>query len=98
MLGLPDAATLREPFFRSLARRSPVIRIFNHYVSKMAFILLLLELVMLLASASVASAIWVSDGHGHFRTDNLYLSSLTFALVIIFSMSALGMYQHSSRE
>ena len=75
-----------------------MIRIFNHYVSKMAFILLLLELVMLLASASVASAIWVSDGHGHFRTDNLYLSSLTFALVIIFSMSALGMYQHSSRE
>lgn len=75
-----------------------MIRIFNHYVSKMAFILLLLELVMLLVSASVASAIWVSDGHGHFRTDNLYLSSLTFALVIIFSMSALGMYQHSSRE
>ena len=75
-----------------------MIRIFNHYVSKMAFILLLLELLMLLASASVASALWFSDGHGHFRADNLYLSSLTFALVIIFSMSALGMYQHSSRE
>ena len=75
-----------------------MIRIFNHYVSKMAFILLLLELVMLLVSASVASAIWVSDVQGHFRTDNLYLSSLTFARVIIFSMSALGMYQHSSRE
>jgi sugar transferase (PEP-CTERM system associated) len=75
-----------------------VIRIFNHYVAKMAFILLLLELVMLLVSASVASAIWVSDGQGHFRTDNLYLSSLTFALVIIFSMSALGMYQPSARE
>ncbi len=75
-----------------------MIRIFNHYVSKMAFILLLLELAMLLATVSVASAIWVSDGHGHFRTVNLYVSSLTFALVIIFSMSALGMYQHSSRE
>jgi sugar transferase (PEP-CTERM system associated) len=75
-----------------------VIRIFNHYVSKMAFILLLLELVMLLATVSVASAIWVSDGQGHFRTTNLYISSLTFALVIIFSMSALGMYQHSARE
>ncbi len=72
-----------------------MIRIFNHYVSKMAFILLL-ELAMLLATASVASAIWVSDGQGHFRTDKLYLSSLTFALVIIFSMSALGMYQHSA--
>jgi sugar transferase (PEP-CTERM system associated) len=75
-----------------------VIRLFNHYVSKMAFILLLLELLMLLASASLASALWFSDGAGRFRADNLYLSSLTFALVIIFSMSALGMYQHSSRE
>jgi sugar transferase (PEP-CTERM system associated) len=75
-----------------------VIRIFNHYVSKMAFILLMLELVMLLGSVSVASAIWVSDGYGNFRTVNLYVSSLTFALVIIFSMSALGMYQHSARE
>ena len=75
-----------------------MIRLFNHYVSKMAFILLLLELLMLLASASLASALWFSDGAGRFRADNLYLSSLTFALVIIFSMSALGMYQHSSRE
>lgn len=75
-----------------------MIRIFNHYVSKMAFILLLLELLMLLASASLASALWFSDAAGRFRADNLYLSSLTFALVIIFSMSALGMYQHSSRE
>ena len=75
-----------------------MIRIFNHYVSKMAFILLLVELAMLLATVSVASAIWVSDGQGHFRPENLYLSSLTFALVIIFSMSALGMYQHGSRE
>ena len=75
-----------------------MIRIFSHYVSKMAFTLLLLEMLMLLASAGVASALWFSDGRGHFRADNLYLSSLTFALVIIFSMSALGMYQHSARE
>ncbi len=76
-----------------------MIRLFNHYVSKMAFILLLLELLMLLASASLASALWFSDGGaGRFRADNLYLSSLTFALVIVFSMSALGMYQHSARE
>ncbi|WP_426175240.1 hypothetical protein [Massilia sp. TWR1-2-2] len=75
-----------------------VIRIFNHYVSKMAFILLVLELAMLLASASLALALWFSDVRDQFRADNLYLSSLTFALVIIFSMSALGMYQHSARE
>ncbi|MDQ1921480.1 TIGR03013 family XrtA/PEP-CTERM system glycosyltransferase [Massilia pseudoviolaceinigra] len=75
-----------------------MIRIFSHYVSKMAFVLLLLELLMLLTSASVASVLWFSDQNGQFRADNLYLSSLTFALVIIFSMSALGMYQHGSRE
>ncbi|MFP5391489.1 MAG: TIGR03013 family XrtA/PEP-CTERM system glycosyltransferase [Gammaproteobacteria bacterium] len=75
-----------------------MIRIFNHYVSKTAFILLLLELAMLLGCASVASALWFADRRGSFRADNLYLSSLTFALVIIFSMSALGMYQQGSRE
>ncbi|HEY0063605.1 MAG TPA: TIGR03013 family XrtA/PEP-CTERM system glycosyltransferase [Telluria sp.] len=64
----------------------------------MAFILLLLELVMLLATVSVASAIWVSDGQAYFSPANLYISSLAFALVIIFSMSALGMYQHSAQE
>jgi sugar transferase (PEP-CTERM system associated) len=64
----------------------------------MAFILLMLELLMLLASASAASALWLADGAGRLRADNLYVSSLTFALVIIFSMSALGMYQHSARE
>ncbi|MEO7497669.1 MAG: TIGR03013 family XrtA/PEP-CTERM system glycosyltransferase [Massilia sp.] len=53
---------------------------------------------MLLATASLASALSFSDGLGRLRADNLYLSSLTFALVIIFSMSALGMYQHSARE
>jgi sugar transferase (PEP-CTERM system associated) len=75
-----------------------VIRLFNHYVSKVALILLLLELLMLLASASLASALWFAGGAGRLRADNLYLSSLTFALVIIFSMSALGMYRHSARE
>ena len=74
-----------------------MIRLFNHYVPKMAFILLLLELLMLLASASLASALCLAGGAGRLRADKLYLSSLTFALVIIFSMSALGMYQHSAR-
>lgn len=34
----------------------------NHDVSTMAFILLLLELVVLLAVASVALALWLADG------------------------------------
>lgn len=48
-----------------------MIRFFNHYVSNMAFILLVLELAMLLASA-----LWFSDVRGTFRADNLCLSSL----------------------
>ncbi|HAT32706.1 MAG TPA: sugar transferase [Janthinobacterium sp.] len=76
-----------------------MIRIFSHYVSKMAFILLLLEVLILLAAAAAASAIWLADGrHVAARADNLYLSSLAFALVIVFSMSTLGMYQHRARE
>ncbi|MES2739979.1 MAG: TIGR03013 family XrtA/PEP-CTERM system glycosyltransferase [Pseudomonadota bacterium] len=74
-----------------------MIRIFSHYVSKLAFFLLLVELAILLFSAALSSAIWHDARHVS-RADNLYLSSLAFALVIVFSMSALGMYQHSSRE
>lgn len=73
-----------------------MIRIFSHYVSKMAFVLLMLEVLILLVSAALTSALWLADG-GHGGRDNLYLSSLAFALVVVFSMSALGMYQHGSR-
>ncbi len=74
-----------------------MIRIFSHYVSKMAFVLLLLEVLILLVAASMTSAIWLSDSLQAADAD-LYLSSLAFALVIVFSMSTLGMYQHRSRE
>lgn len=69
-----------------------MIRIFNHYVSKMAFILLLLELAILVTAASLAGALMPTDSHG---SSDLYHSSVAFALVVLFSMSALGMYQGS---
>jgi sugar transferase (PEP-CTERM system associated) len=72
-----------------------VIRIFSHYVSKTAFILLMLEMTILLMSASLVSAFWLSDGP--FQGKHL-VNPLVFALVILFSMSALGMYQHSARD
>ena len=75
-----------------------MIRIFSHYVSKMAFILLLLEVLILLTSAALTSLIWLADVRHPGRAGNPYLASLAFALVIVFSMSALGMYQHRSRE
>ncbi|CDG82959.1 TIGR03013 family XrtA/PEP-CTERM system glycosyltransferase [Janthinobacterium agaricidamnosum] len=75
-----------------------MIRIFSHYVSKTAFILLLLEVLILLVSALLTSMIWLVDNHRPEHAAEIYLSALVFAVVVVFSMSALGMYQHSSRE
>jgi sugar transferase (PEP-CTERM system associated) len=79
-------------------RGQSMIRIFSHYVSKMAFALLVTESMILLISAALTSALWLADGGLGGRTDNIYLPSLAFALVIVFSMSTLGMYQHGSRD
>ncbi len=69
-----------------------VIRIFHHYVSKMAFLLLLME-VLLLVTAALASAPMLLPGQAP-MPDSLYLPAAAFALVLVFSMGALGMYQH----
>lgn len=70
-----------------------MIRIFHHYVSRIAFMLLLLELSILLAAAVASAPLWLHDS-GH-----LYAPALAFALVMVFSMGTLGMYQHDrSRE
>ena len=69
-----------------------MIRIFHHYVSKMAFLLLLME-VLLLVAAALASAPLLLPGQA-FTPDTLYLPAAAFALVLVFSMGALGMYQH----
>ncbi|MTV36433.1 TIGR03013 family XrtA/PEP-CTERM system glycosyltransferase [Duganella radicis] len=61
-----------------------MIRIFHHYVSRIAFMLLLLELSILLAAAVTSAPLW---------------PALAFALVMVVSMGTLGMYQHDqSRE
>ena len=79
-----------------------MIRIFSHYVSKTAFVLLLLEVAILLLAAALTSlALLAGSRHISYaeqvRAENLYLTSFVFALVMVFSMSALGMYQHGSR-
>jgi len=81
-----------------LLQEAHMIRIFSHYVSKTAFILLLLEIMILLLSATLTSLIWLVDTSRIVHAGEIYLSSLAFALVIVFSMSTLGMYQHRSRE
>jgi sugar transferase (PEP-CTERM system associated) len=72
-----------------------VIRIFHHYVSKMAFLLLLLELLILLTAAVGSSPLWLHGRHG---ANDAYLPALVFALVVVLSMGTLGMYQPQSRE
>ena len=70
-----------------------MIRIFHHYVSRIAFMLLLLELSILLAAAVASAPLWQSD------PSQLYWPAVAFALVMVFSMGTLGMYQHDqSRE
>ncbi|MRX06425.1 TIGR03013 family PEP-CTERM/XrtA system glycosyltransferase [Pseudoduganella sp. FT25W] len=70
-----------------------MIRIFHHYVSRIAFMLLFLELSILLAAAVASAPLWLSD------PGQLYMAALAFAVVMVFSMGTLGMYQHDqSRE
>ena len=84
------------PPFRAAGERI-VIRIFHHYVSKMAFMLLMLELLILLTAALASAPLWLQGVPA--APESLYLPALAFALVLVFSMGTLGMYQHkSSRE
>jgi FlaA1/EpsC-like NDP-sugar epimerase len=55
--------------------------------------LLLLELSILLAAGIASSPLWLSD------PGQRYMPALAFALIMVFSMGTLGMYQHDqSRE
>lgn len=76
------------------ARERTVIRIFNHYVPRMAFILLLMEVALLLASAGLAS---LAEARHALRPGSAYWSPLLFALLIVLSMGTLGMYQPDFR-
>jgi sugar transferase (PEP-CTERM system associated) len=72
-----------------------MLRISNHYVSKVAFSLLFVEVLILIGSFYVGSAIRYFDGDDFVlpKLEHFLLSACVFAGSIIFSMSALGMYQ-----
>ncbi|TWI68997.1 sugar transferase (PEP-CTERM system associated)/exopolysaccharide biosynthesis polyprenyl glycosylphosphotransferase [Pseudoduganella lurida] len=72
-----------------------MIRIFNHYVSRTGFILLLLEVLILHGTASMVLLLW---GGMPQPPKSVYLAGLVFAFVNVFSMSALGMYQQQIRQ
>ncbi|CAN7318113.1 TIGR03013 family PEP-CTERM/XrtA system glycosyltransferase [Pseudoduganella sp. LjRoot289] len=63
----------------------------------MAFILLLMELMLLLATAGLASLAWLAETHRVASAGNVYLTALLFAFLIVLSMSTLGMYQPDFR-
>ena len=77
-----------------------LFRISNHYVSKIVFILLIVETFVFIASVYLGAAIrfFESDFPNFGKMENFSLTACTFALVMVFSMSALGMYKHNYRE
>jgi sugar transferase (PEP-CTERM system associated) len=81
-----------------------VLRIANHYVSKIVFVLLFVELLVLLGAAYAGAAIRVFDlsqpmslAHVN-HLEHFFTSAVAFAAATIFSMSAMGMYQLDFNE
>ncbi|TWI62974.1 sugar transferase (PEP-CTERM system associated)/exopolysaccharide biosynthesis polyprenyl glycosylphosphotransferase [Pseudoduganella lurida] len=72
-----------------------MLRISNHYVSKVVFSLLFLEVLILIGSFYAGAGLRVSAGAEFMlpQLDHFFLSACVFAAAIVFSMSALGMYQ-----
>ncbi|MES2263014.1 MAG: TIGR03013 family XrtA/PEP-CTERM system glycosyltransferase [Pseudomonadota bacterium] len=77
-----------------------MLRISNHYVSKVAFSLLFVEILILIGSFYAGSAIRFFDGDDFVlpKLEHFLLSACVFAAAIVFSMSALGMYQLNFSE
>ena len=77
-----------------------MLRIANHHVSKIVSLLLAIEATILVASVYIGASIRFADSGYPFtkQFSHFFLSACAFAIVIIFSMSALGMYQLNFRE
>jgi sugar transferase (PEP-CTERM system associated) len=71
-----------------------VFKIYNHYVSKVVLILLVVDIFISLAAVYLGVNIRLLEGHHWFATFLQFLpSSCVFAGAIVVGMSALGMYQ-----
>ena len=78
-----------------------MLKISNHYVSKIVFVLLFVEVLVLVGAAYAGAAvrfIGLEDGGAVPGIDHFFTSALAFAAAIIFSMSAMGMYQLNFSE
>ena len=73
-----------------------MLKISNHYVSKIVFFLLFVEVLVLVGAAYAGAAVRFVDGSElavRPHLGNFLLSALAFAGAIVFSMSAMGLYQ-----
>jgi sugar transferase (PEP-CTERM system associated) len=73
-----------------------MFRISNHYVSKIVFVLLFVEILILLGAAYAGAAMRFLDVDAPataLQLDHFMASAIAFAVAVSFSMSAMGMYQ-----
>lgn len=73
-----------------------MFRIANHYVSKIVFLLLFVEVLVLLGAAYIGAALRFmeyGDAAAGVHLEHFFTSAVAFTVAIIFSMSAMGMYQ-----
>ncbi|MGO4469544.1 TIGR03013 family XrtA/PEP-CTERM system glycosyltransferase, partial [Pseudoduganella sp. RAF53_2] len=77
-----------------------MLRISNHYISKVVFSLLFLEVMILIGSFYAGAGLRFFDGDQFLlpKLDHFFMSACIFAAAIVFSMSALGMYQINFQE
>lgn len=77
-----------------------MLRISNHFVSAAVASLLLLEVLVLIGSAYLGVSLRFVESGGALPSNvgSLFTSAFAFALAMIFSMSAFGMYQINARE
>lgn len=77
-----------------------MIKIYNHYISKALSFLLLVEVIILVSSVYLGATIRFVDGNylSSPKFENFLLSACVFALVMVLSMSAFGMYQQNFKE
>ena len=70
-----------------------MLKISNHYVSKIVFVLLFVELLVLVGAAYAGASIRLLDLSTPAASEHFFTSAVAFAISIVFSMSAMGMYQ-----
>lgn len=77
-----------------------MLKISNHYVSKIVFVLLFVEVLVLVGAAYAGAAVRLLDTSAPAapQLDHFFTSAIAFAIAIIFSMSAMGMYQLNFSE